>query len=350
MTERKDPLMRRRFGVLGISAVAAALVLVPGGAHARGMGMVIMNGLATDALVDNKLTTNPTSLDNLVSHSLSSASFAPGTYLHGALEDPNALSVMRDIVQCALGPGDSVQWVDPSWTDGVDDVSLDEDSVGACQPYDPQLGMGAICSWSGTLGLCPEWQSGAPTPACRQLVSACVLARNNAFGVHVPISLRGQYESGTLFPMADPVASPAPASCDGESELSCFGIQEGAFFGDIFDSASLNLSIGNGPRYKSMFACTAPGWSEAVAYMEKRICAGGWCAATWVGTCNENVPVQLGARSYVCSPSVGAFEEDFEGCSDTNFHTWLHPITTHLDNPCELVPADQKSICTYSAP
>ncbi len=46
--------------------------------------------------------------------------------------------------------------------------------------------------WQGKAGLCPQWELGPPTEACRRRVSACILARNNAYGRRVELSLRGE--------------------------------------------------------------------------------------------------------------------------------------------------------------
>jgi hypothetical protein len=46
----------------------------------------------------------------------------------------------------------------------------------------------------GELGLCPDWAQRAPSPStlCRQIVSSCVLARVNALGARIVLSLRAK--------------------------------------------------------------------------------------------------------------------------------------------------------------
>lgn len=51
-------------------------------------------------------------------------------------------------------------------------------------------------TFEGEIGLCEEWQTEAPSPECRELVSACVLARVNATGKRIPISLHGDGVTG----------------------------------------------------------------------------------------------------------------------------------------------------------
>jgi len=72
--------------------------------------------------------------------------------------------------------------------------------------------------WAGTIGLAPAWANGArQTQAEQDLVSACLLAHVNAYGVSVPISVRGgQWQ---------------PSS----SEIEDFPIFEGQFFGSVFN-------------------------------------------------------------------------------------------------------------------
>lgn len=50
----------------------------------------------------------------------------------------------------------------------------------------------------GEVGLCPQWATGAPSEECRQVVSACVIARTNAWDKKVIISLRGHPALGLL--------------------------------------------------------------------------------------------------------------------------------------------------------
>jgi len=85
----------------------------------------------------------------------------------------NARDLMKYIVSCALGPGESLNL---------------------------QLPMGGQVSWPGALGLCRNtpgstfgnWADAPPTPACLELVSSCVLSRVNALQKKVVISMRGE--------------------------------------------------------------------------------------------------------------------------------------------------------------
>ncbi|TMQ12405.1 MAG: hypothetical protein E6J90_31645 [Deltaproteobacteria bacterium] len=78
---------------------------------------------------------------------------------------------------------------------------------------------GGKLSYTGMIGLAPEWLTGTCNEECEQWISACVIARINGLGVTVPLSLRGN--------------NPALAISDIERDQYKF--QELAAFGNIFD-------------------------------------------------------------------------------------------------------------------
>lgn len=81
---------------------------------------------------------------------------------------------------------------------------------------------GAVYSWAGGFGLAPEWASGKAIPEReQQLVSGCVAAHANKYGVHVPISVLAKAADGL----------PIPYTAD---ELSTYSVTEGCFFGNFF--------------------------------------------------------------------------------------------------------------------
>ncbi|WP_309891595.1 hypothetical protein [Archangium sp.] len=131
-------------------------------------GLRIANSLTTQDLVLNAISTNPESLHLLVGDGLVPL-FHPLTgseYLGQQLKDMAAQHFMAYLVGCALEEGSSVDWMDP----------LTE----------------TVRTWEGKAGLCPDWESGAPSEECKHRVSACLLARNNALGRRVELSVRGE--------------------------------------------------------------------------------------------------------------------------------------------------------------
>src|SRR5262249_2501095 len=104
---------------------------------------------------------------------------------------PNFKKVISYLVQCALPSGQSV-------------TLTDENN----QPW----------VLSGSLGLAPEWATGAPTLSGQKYVSACLGARTNAKGHTLRISVRGAPSSLTTSTL----------------ERTQFGWEEGAYWGNLF--------------------------------------------------------------------------------------------------------------------
>jgi hypothetical protein len=168
----------------------------------------VANSLTTRALVLNAITTNPEAIPLLVGNGLVPL-FAPGSgnaYLQQQLVDADARQVMSYLVGCALPAGASVPWKNPA--------------------------TGLVEQWDGKLGLCPEWKVGEPTPACLNWVSACLLARNNALGRRVELSLRGEDPTRpTLFSLESasrPVAFDPVTDAPVPSLAACTTSQTGA--------------------------------------------------------------------------------------------------------------------------
>ncbi|NMO22533.1 hypothetical protein HPC49_41095 [Pyxidicoccus fallax] len=154
-------LFRRPLAAL----VCLLALLVPASRAAAEPGIRILNSLATADLQLNALTTNRESLKALSSGPLSSKAFASDERLAHQLEHPPALRVMDYLVGCALAPGQKVEW-----------KSL----------------KGEFHTFEGEAGLCPEWERDAPSPECLGYVTACLLARNNAYHLEVELSMRGE--------------------------------------------------------------------------------------------------------------------------------------------------------------
>jgi hypothetical protein len=75
--------------------------------------------------------------------------------------------------------------------------------------------------FAGSLGLAPAWAERGLTDSEQRWVSACILARTNAFGISIPISMRA--------------TEPAPPTLQtSAAERKEFNLFEGAFFGNIF--------------------------------------------------------------------------------------------------------------------
>jgi len=118
----------------------------------------------------------------------------------------------------------------------------------------------------GRLGLAPEWQRGPCDTACQRWVSACLLAHGNALGVEVPISLRGHH----------------PALATTADERAGFPVQEGAFYGNLFDplwGVDYPMFICGGDDMARLF-------DDPESWLKKRLC-GIWnaCPIVSSGSC-----------------------------------------------------------------
>ena len=92
---------------------------------------------------------------------------------------------------------------------------------------------GQTYEFPGGMGLAPAWSTRALTLAERRWVSACILARTNAFGVSVQISMRA---TDTAF--ASLSATP--------DEINSHSLYEGAFYGDLFaEQATAFVCVGS---------------------------------------------------------------------------------------------------------
>jgi len=159
----------------------------------------IVNSLTTQALVLNALTTNPTANAMLGTSALGPL-FDPmvgSTYIRQQLRDVDAQHVMEYLTSCALKEGQSLKWKHPV--------------------------TGALSSWPGKLGLCSSWYESAPSQECLSRVSACIVARNNAYGLRVELSMRGELPADPGAFRLEPKTLPTQYDPDTSQRVASFG-------------------------------------------------------------------------------------------------------------------------------
>jgi len=183
--------------------------------------------LAANRLAANRLAANGLLGDALTDVALTSATL--GTAIEpDDFSDPFTRSLLEYTVSCALAPDQSVE------------VDLGDDVV----------------VFRGALALAPQWgeSDGVCDDTCQGWVSACLIARTNAEGESVEISLLGAH------PGLDPSAE----------ESDDFTDEEATYYGDLFAAN------------RSMFACVPAG-----ATAPTRTCGTtpATCAIEIVGTC-----------------------------------------------------------------
>jgi hypothetical protein len=172
---------------------------------------------------------------------------------------------------------------------------------------------GATDTTTGKWGQCDE--------SCQRWVSACVLARTNAYGVHVQISMRA------------PADAPAPiktALAVGDDERAEFTLREGAYYGNIFATTPTSASKGScttladgttacqpvGPvaSTPAYYACAGPG--SNIPEVTKRFCSsqGDQVVINVPGLClpkGTERGVCLGEDIDPGSPTFGAVQDCF---------------------------------------
>jgi hypothetical protein len=191
-----------------------------GAAGAQEQQVAMANGLSLNGLSLNGLSLNGLSLNGLSLNGLSALEFR--TWFDS---DPELYAgTMQYMVYCAVPEGQTRSYT--------------------------SLVMGQTYTWGGHLGLAPGWASGLPaTEPEQQLVSACLAAHVNKFGVHVQISLLGQDGTG------EPIAFSA-------QELADYSVREGCFFGNLFREEPVqagNDGLTLAPGQSTTRVCALPG-------------------------------------------------------------------------------------------
>ncbi|MCP3105178.1 hypothetical protein LZ198_40550 [Myxococcus sp. K15C18031901] len=290
-------LRARRYLLVGLAALGSVST-----AHAE-PGIRILNSLSTADLAFNALTTNSRALESLNRLPLTTDVFAREPTLKNQLEDPAARSVMHYLMGCALGPQDVIEWKSRA---------------------------GELHVFTGEANLCPEWATGAPTSQCLGYVTACLLARNNAYGTVVEISMRGEDPNEPLRfnPSGDPKAwSPLFLPCDkggtgvrpecgwvGEGVGACTpGLVVTVGTGGPFpDTCTGTIGTSSGRRVlrvcEDPWGCTA---RTALAMSDQDRCGGTAPAATF--KCPESGQYSLMSAAYDRAALPG---------------TWMRPAVT----------------------
>ncbi len=151
------------------------------------------NGLSQNGLSQNGLSQNGLSQNGLSQNGLSQNGFATWFNTDRATGD----MVMTYVVRCAVPAGQSRTWTNPS--------------------------TGVTYTWPGLLGLAPNWAGGsAATTWEQQVVTACLAAHVNKYGVTLPVSVQGRTATGSAVPLEP-------------NELTTYSVREGCFFGNLFN-------------------------------------------------------------------------------------------------------------------
>jgi hypothetical protein len=118
------------------------------------------------------------------------------------------------------------------------------------------------------------WGSGTCDEECQRWVSACVLARTNAYGVHVDISMRAPANAPQTIKNALAVTD---TECNGNGNPdNAYSHREGSFFGNIFattpeTAAENGAAVGPVDSTPIFYACAGP--DSNIPEITKRFCS-----------------------------------------------------------------------------
>jgi hypothetical protein len=161
------PLAAERAALVSANAISA---------NAISANAISANAISANAISANAISANAISANAISANAISANGLIIGEVDHPdlvlALHDPYAQEFMKYLVSCALEPKQQVTYTDPF--------------------------TGQKHAWNGALALCPSWLAKAPDQACQERVSACLLARQNAFAQPVQLSLRGHDAVGPI--------------------------------------------------------------------------------------------------------------------------------------------------------
>jgi hypothetical protein len=214
------------------------------------------NGLSANGLSANGLSANGLSANGLSANGLSASAFATWFSNDPAMAD----MVMRYVVRCAVAEGQTRTYTDPH--------------------------TGQSYTWYGVLGLAPRWASGAtPTLAEQQVVTACLMAHVNRYGLSIPISVLGRDAQGAIIPFT-------------RSELDTYSVREACFFGNLFTQEGLFFGVDRHVRNEAQYLTRACAGMEDGSGDTATSCE----PLTYVGSCSQScIPDPKGPFYSLCT-------------------------------------------------
>jgi hypothetical protein len=217
------------------------------------------NALSWNGLIMNGLIMNGLIMNGLIMNGLTITGLQQTSSLASTLDsDALARLYFTYVVSCALPAGQDIVF--------------------------PSLAGQSNYTFYGSLGIAPQWGTNGSTcdSTCQQWVSGCVIARVNALGQHVPLSIRGNNAALTL----------------GPNEATAYPRREATYFGNV-------LSV---PQKR--YACRTAGDDQALI---GRPCGNGsdasGCVITVLGDCDSVCSSKNADGSYgsCTTPSDGQF-------------------------------------------
>jgi len=155
-------------------------------------GLQADNGMSQNGMSQNGMSQNGMSQNGMSQNGFGTTAFRSWFNSNPVLSN----MVMQYLAKCAAAAGTTYSWTNPS--------------------------TGVTYSWSGQLGLAPGFSAGtAPTVSEQQVLTACLAAHVNKYGLQVPIAIEGRTATGTQIPI-------------GPGELTTYSVREACWFGNLF--------------------------------------------------------------------------------------------------------------------
>lgn len=241
--------------------------------------VITTNAISTNAISTNAISTNAISTNAISTNAISTNALA--IFRDPSAQGESARVYLQYLVRCSFTPDQSVSFI---WTD--DD--------GIVHPE----------TFYGELGLAPEWATGPVRESGKRMVSACMAAHVNYYGVHVTISVRSGEDPLRIHP--------------GDDELDAYPHVEGAFWGNLWAPV---------PYLRTCYNSANAANSRA----HLRVCATGHVGA-------DGITEECGMIEIVgpCSSACVGFDQarqDYTKCEDDldSPHRYTkHVITTAL--------------------
>ncbi len=157
--------------------------------------VITTNAITTNAITTNAITTNAITTNAITTNAITTNALA-------VFRDPSAAGesarlYLQYLVRCSFRVNQSVSF---SWTDNGGNVHPE--------------------TYVGELGLAPEWATGPLSQRGKRMVSGCMAAHVNYYGIHVTLSVRSNESPLRLHPNDD--------------EIDEYSHIEGAFWGNLW--------------------------------------------------------------------------------------------------------------------
>lgn len=263
------------------------------------------NRLAGNRLAGNRLAGNRLAGNRLAGNRLAGNRLAALDETAGILTTEEGRDVYSYIVSCALPEGVTIEA----------DVPDAEDTP----PDAPYTCIDGRCTFSGLVGLAPQWIDHPLDNDGKAWVSACLFARVNAYNVPETVSLRGRHSALEVT----------------NEEKAQYTLQEGAFYGNLFiDDPDPNAPPDwNACRGQAKAACMGEGCGR----LSNRDCAAEnpetpgytYCGFKYAGDCGIYDPWHPTFACLSYNATKGYYGDCAVGDED-NWWRWLGPIHANV--------------------